>query len=63
MENEQIMTPDSRVVETPKRCTDVFTEMLDAEESNDKPEVEMKNRKTLRKMLRKLRKKQNPKKK
>ena len=39
MENEQIMTPDSGS-ETPTRdAVDVFTEILEAEESNDKPEV------------------------
>mgnify|MGYP003688331375 CR=1 FL=1 len=37
--NEQI-NQESNSVETPKDATDVFTEMLDAEESNDKPEVE-----------------------
>ena len=36
---EQI-NQESNSVETPKDATDVFTEMLDAEESNDKPEVE-----------------------
>ena len=35
---EQI-NQESNSVETPKDATDVFTEMLDAEESNDKPEV------------------------
>ena len=37
--NEQI-NKESNSVETPKDATEVFTEMLDAEESNDKPEVE-----------------------
>jgi len=36
---EQI-NQESNSVETPKDATDVFTEMLDAEESNDKPEVD-----------------------
>ena len=36
---EQI-NQESNSVETPKDATDVFTEMLDAEESKDKPEVE-----------------------
>ena len=36
---EQI-NQESNSVETPKDATEVFTEMLDAEESNDKPEVE-----------------------
>ena len=36
---EQI-NQESNSVETPRDATDVFTEMLDAEESNDKPEVE-----------------------
>ena len=36
---EQI-NQESNSVETPKDAQDVFTEMLDAEESNDKPEVE-----------------------
>jgi type II secretory pathway component GspD/PulD (secretin) len=36
---EQI-NQESNSVETPKDATDVFTEMLDAQESNDKPEVE-----------------------
>ena len=36
---EQI-NQESNSVETPKDAADVFTEMLDAEESNDKPEVE-----------------------
>ena len=36
--DEQI-NQESNSVETPKDATDVFTEMLDAEESNDKPEV------------------------
>ena len=35
---EQI-NQESNSVETPRDATDVFTEMLDAEESNDKPEV------------------------
>ena len=35
---EQI-NQESNSVETPKDATEVFTEMLDAEESNDKPEV------------------------
>jgi len=37
---EQINQESNDSVETPKDATDVFTEMLDAEESNDKPEVE-----------------------
>jgi len=37
--NEQI-NQESNSVETPQSATEVFTEMLDAEESNDKPEVE-----------------------
>ena len=37
--DEQI-NQESNSVETPRDATDVFTEMLDAEESNDKPEVE-----------------------
>jgi len=37
--NEQI-NQEANSVETPKDATEVFTEMLDAEESNDKPEVE-----------------------
>ena len=37
--NEQI-NQESNSVETPKDATEVFTEMLEAEESNDKPEVE-----------------------
>jgi len=36
---EQI-NQESNSVETPKDATEVFTEMLEAEESNDKPEVE-----------------------
>ena len=36
--DEQI-NQESNSVETPKDATEVFTEMLDAEESNDKPEV------------------------
>ena len=36
---EQI-NQESNSVETPKDATEVFTEMLDAEESNDKPEVD-----------------------
>ena len=36
---EQI-NQESNSVETPKDATEVFAEMLDAEESNDKPEVE-----------------------
>ena len=36
---EQI-NQESNSVETPKDATEVFTDMLDAEESNDKPEVE-----------------------
>ena len=36
--NEQI-NQESNSVETPRDATEVFTEMLDAEESNDKPEV------------------------
>jgi hypothetical protein len=37
--NEQI-NQESNSVETPRDATEVFTDMLDAEESNDKPEVE-----------------------
>ena len=37
--DEQI-NQESNSVETPKDATEVFAEMLDAEESNDKPEVE-----------------------
>ena len=37
---EQINQESNGSVETPKDATDVFTEMLDAQESNDKPEVE-----------------------
>ena len=37
--DEQI-NQESNSVETPRDATEVFTEMLDAEESNDKPEVE-----------------------
>jgi len=37
--DEQI-NQESNSVETPKDATEVFTEMLDAQESNDKPEVE-----------------------
>ena len=37
--NEQI-NQESNSVETPRDATEVFTNMLDAEESNDKPEVE-----------------------
>ena len=37
--DEQI-NQESNSVETPKDATEVFTDMLDAEESNDKPEVE-----------------------
>ena len=36
--NEQI-NQEANSVETPRDATEVFTEMLDAEESNDKPEV------------------------
>ena len=36
---EQI-NQESNSVETPRDATEVFTEILDAEESNDKPEVE-----------------------
>jgi len=36
---EQITTPDTGS-ETPQDATEVFTQMLDAEESNDKPEVD-----------------------
>ena len=36
--NEQI-NQESNSVETPKDATEVFTEMLDAQESNDKPEA------------------------
>ena len=35
---EQI-NQESNSVETPRSAEDVFTEMLDAQESNDKPEV------------------------
>ena len=52
---EQINQESNDSVETPKDATDVFTEMLDAEESNDKPEVE--NEEVERKQLRKLMKK------
>ena len=38
--NEQINQESNDSVETPRDAADVFTEMLDAEESNDKPEVE-----------------------
>ena len=37
--DEQI-NQESNSVETPRDATEVFTDMLDAEESNDKPEVE-----------------------
>ena len=37
--DEQI-NQESNSVETPRDATEVFTEMLDAQESNDKPEVE-----------------------
>ena len=37
---EEQINQESNSVETPKDATEVFTEMLDAEESNDKPEVE-----------------------
>ena len=37
--DEQI-NQESNSVETPRNATEVFTDMLDAEESNDKPEVE-----------------------
>lgn len=37
--NEQV-NQESNSVETPRDATEVFTEMLDAEESNDNPEVE-----------------------
>jgi hypothetical protein len=37
--DEQI-NQESNSVETPKDATEVFTDMLDAQESNDKPEVE-----------------------
>jgi len=37
---EQINQESNDSVETPRDATDVFTEMLDAEESNDKPEVD-----------------------
>ena len=36
---EQINQESNDSVETPKDATDVFTEMLEAEESVDKPEV------------------------
>ena len=36
---EEQINQESNSVETPKDATEVFTEMLDAEESNDKPEV------------------------
>lgn len=39
MENEQV-NQESNSVETPRDATEVFTEILDAQESNDKPEVE-----------------------
>ena len=39
MENEQINDTSNEVVETPKDAEAVFTELLEAEESNDKPEV------------------------
>ena len=38
MENEQV-NQESNSVETPRDATEVFTEILDAQESNDKPEV------------------------
>ena len=37
--NEQINQESNDSVETPRTADDVFTQMLDAEESNDKPEV------------------------
>lgn len=37
--NEQINQESNDSVETPRTAQDVFTEMLDTEESNDKPEV------------------------
>ena len=37
--NEQINQESNDSVETPRTAEDVFTEMLDTEESNDKPEV------------------------
>ena len=37
---EQINQESNDSVETPRTAEDVFTEMLDTEESNDKPEVE-----------------------
>ena len=37
--NEQINQESADSVETPRTAQDVFTEMLDAEESNDKPEA------------------------
>ena len=39
MENEQINDTSNEVVETPKDAEAVFTELLETEESNDKPEV------------------------
>ena len=38
--NEQINQESNDSVETPRDATEVFTDMLDAEESNDKPEVD-----------------------
>ena len=38
--NEQVNQESNDSVDTPRTAEDVFTEMLDAEESNDKPEVE-----------------------
>ena len=37
---EEQINQESNSVETPKDATEVFTDMLDAQESNDKPEVE-----------------------
>jgi len=37
---EQINQESNNSVETPKDATDVFTDMLDAQESNDKPEAD-----------------------
>jgi hypothetical protein len=38
--NEQVNQESNDSVETPRDATEVFTEILDAQESNDKPEVE-----------------------
>ena len=37
--NDEQINQESNSVETPKDATEVFTEMLDAQESNDKPEA------------------------